>query len=184
MKIATKAREVARSLLEPELPLRWAHSQGVAAQAITLRRLLSEHAELVEAAAWLHDIGYASPLAMAGFHPLDGARHLRNTRFGAPTLWALVARHSCAEIEADERGLGEVLTAEFPLSSVDPFLVSALTYCDMTTGPDGEPLGVEERITEILNRYGPEDVVHRAIARATPILCRQTAEVAAALDAV
>jgi hypothetical protein len=184
MKIAARAREVARSLLEPELPLRWAHSRGVAAQAVTLRRLLPQYGELVEAAAWLHDIGYASPLARAGFHPLDGARHLRRTRFGDPTLWALVAHHSCAEIEAEARGLGEVLAAEFPLGGVDPFLVAALTYCDMTTGPDGAPLGVDERITEILNRYDPEDVVHRAIARATPILCRQTAEVAAALDAV
>jgi hypothetical protein len=184
VKIAARARELARSLLEPELPVRWAHSRGVAAQAVTLRRLLPQDAELLEAAAWLHDVGYASPLAIAGFHPLDGARHLRNTRFGDPTLWALVAHHSCAEIEADERGLGDVLAAEFPLGGVDPFLVSALTYCDMTTGPDGASLGVEERIMEILNRYGPNHVVHRAIARATPILRRQTAEIAAALDAL
>jgi HD domain len=184
MKIAAGARELARSLLEPELPVRWAHSRGVAGQAVALGRILPQQADLLEAAAWLHDIGYASPLAVTGFHPLDGARRLRDTRFGDPTLWTLVAHHTCAEIEAEARGLGDVLAAEFPLGDVDPFLVSALTYCDMTTGPDGTPLEVDERITEILSRYDPGDVVHRAIAQATPILCRQTAEITAALDAV
>jgi HD domain-containing protein len=182
--IAAKARELARSLLEVELPARWAHSRGVAGQAAALRRLVPEDSGLLEAAAWLHDIGYASTLAVAGFHPLDGARHLRVTRFGDRALWTLVAHHTCAEIEAEARGLGEVLAAEFPLGEVDPFLVAALTYCDMTTGPDGTPLKVGERITEILSRYGPDDVVHRAITQAAPILRRQTAEIAAALEAV
>jgi hypothetical protein len=182
--IVAGARELARSLLEPELPVRWAHSRGVAGQAVALRRLLPQHADLLEAAAWLHDIGYASPIAVTRFHPLDGARHLREARFGERTLWTLVAHHSCAEIEAQARGLGDVLAAEFPLGSVDPFLVAGLTYCDMTTGPDGTPLGVDERITEILTRYDPHDVVHRAISQASPILRRQTAEIAAAREAV
>ncbi len=182
--IAVEAQELARSLLKRELPVRWAHSCGVAGQAVALRRLLPQHAGLLEAAAWLHDIGYATPLAVTGFHPLDGARHLRETRFGEPTLWGLVAHHTCAQIEAEARGLGDVLAAEFPLGEVDPFLVAALTYCDMTTGPDGTPLQVDERITEILSRYGPEDIVHRAITQATPSLRRQTAEIAVALEAV
>jgi len=183
MKIAAMARELARSLLEPELPVRWAHSRGVAGQAVALGRRLSQHAELLEAAAWLHDIGYASPIAVTGFHPLDGARRLRDMRFGDATLWILVAHHTCAEIEAEARGLGDVLAAEFPIGDVDPFVVAALTYCDMTTGPDGKPLGVDERITEILSRYEPDDVVHRAISQAAPILRRQTAEILAALEA-
>lgn len=184
VKIATEGRELARSLLEAELPIRWAHSRGVAGRAVALRQLLPERAELLESAAWLHDIGYASPLAVTRFHPLDGARHLRETRFGDPALWTLVAHHSCAEIEAEARGLGEVLATEFPIHGVDPFLLAALTYCDMTTGPDGTPLEVEQRIAEILSRYGPDDVVHRAITQATPILCQQTAEIATALNAV
>ncbi|MGH3802800.1 MAG: HD domain-containing protein, partial [Pseudonocardiaceae bacterium] len=93
MKIAAGARELARSLLEPELPVRWAHSRGVAGQAVALRRLLPQHADLLEAAAWLHDIGYASSIAVTGFHPLDGARHLHEGKFGDRTLWTLVAHH-------------------------------------------------------------------------------------------
>ncbi len=184
VKIAATARELARSLLEVELPGRWAHSQGVAGQAAALRQLVPAQADVLEAAAWLHDIGYASPIAVTRFHPLDGARHLRDIGFGDPMLWILVAYHTCAEIEADARGLGDVLAAEFPISDVDPFLVAALTYCDMTTGPDGAPLTVDERIAEILGRYGPDEVVHRAIAQATPILCQQAAQIAIALEAV
>ena len=184
VKIAAGARELARSLLERELPVRWAHSRGVAGQAVALARLVPQHAGVLEAAAWLHDIGYASPVAVTTFHPLDGARYLRDTQFGDHTLWTLVAHHTCAQIEAQARGLGDALAAEFPLGEVDPFLVAALTYCDMTTGPDGKPLTVGQRITEILSRYGPEDVVHRAIAQAAPVLRRQTAEITAALDAV
>jgi hypothetical protein len=160
-----------------ELPQRWAHCQGVARQAATIGPALGQGAELVEAAAWLHDIGYATPLVNSGFHPLDGARYLRDHGFGERALWTLVAHHTCAQIEADERGLAEVLVAEFPIGDVDPSAVAALTYCDMTTGPDGQCVNVEQRIAEILTRYPPDHVVHRSIARAAPSLRAQVAEV-------
>ena len=137
----------------------------------------------MEAAAWLHDIGYAAPLATSGFHPLDGARHLRDSGFGDRPLWTLVAHHTFALIEAEERGLDGVLAAEFPIGDVDPFLVAALTYCDMTTGPDGRPVDVERRIAEILTRYPAEHVVHRSISRAAPNLRAQVEEVSAFLEA-
>ena len=72
------AEDVARSLLEEPLPRRWAHTQGVAATARGLAPVLGPDADLVTAAAWLHDIGYAPDVAATGFHPLDGARHLRD----------------------------------------------------------------------------------------------------------
>ena len=33
-------------------------------------------AEVLTQAAVLHDVGYAPDVAITGFHPLDGARHL------------------------------------------------------------------------------------------------------------
>jgi len=173
------ARELCRSLLAVELPRRWAHCQGVARQAATIGPVLGEYAGVVEAAAWLHDIGYASPLVDSGFHPLDGARYLRDHGFGDRPLWTLVAHHTCAQIEADERGLGAELAAEFPIGDVVPSAVAALTHCDMTTGPDGQRVDVEQRIAEILTRYPSDHVVHRSIARAAPSLRRQVAEVSA-----
>lgn len=173
---AVDARELCRSLLEAELPRRWAHCQGVARQAADINHALGDLGPVVESAAWLHDIGYAAPLAHVGFHPLDGARYLRDAALGGRSLWTLVAHHTCAIVEAEERGLDGELVTEFPIDDVPWAAVAALTYCDMTTGPDGRPLDPEQRITEILSRYGPDDVVHRSIARAAPRLRAQVAE--------
>jgi hypothetical protein len=173
------ARELCRSLLAVELPRRWRHCQGVARQAVAIGDALGDHAAVVEAGAWLHDIGYAEPLVDSGFHPLDGARYLRDQGFGDRRLWTLVAHHTCALVEAQERGLADVLAVEFPIGDVAPFAVAALTFCDMTTGPDGQRVGVEERIAEILDRYPVEHVVHRSITRAAPDLRAQTARISA-----
>lgn len=174
---------LARTLLEDELPRRWAHTQGVAARASHLRddlcHVWHQDADLVVAAAWLHDIGYAAHLAESGFHPLDGARYLRDNGLGTRQLCTLVARHTCAEIEAEARGLGAALDAEFPADAVDSVLISAVTFCDMTTGPDGAPMDVEERLAEILERYSPDDPVHRSITEAAPSLRRQVSEITA-----
>jgi hypothetical protein len=162
------AEDTARELLQGPLPRRWAHTQGVAARAASLAGILGEHAGLITAAAWLHDIGYAPAIAATGFHPLDGARHLRDACHADAALCRLVAHHSCAVIEAGERGLRDVLLAEFEPER--PELTDALTYCDMTTSPDGRPLSVDERLAEIRTRYGRGHVVDRSIERATPTI--------------
>ncbi len=130
--------------------------------------MLGAHADLVESSAWLHDIGYSPELATTGFHPLDGARYLREIQEADEVLVSLVAYHSCAVVEAEERGLSVVLKGEFAPPPDD--LLDALTYSDMTTGPDGVHLPVERRLSEILSRYAPEDLVHRSISRSSPLL--------------
>jgi len=90
----------ARPGTPPRTPApRWAHSQGVAARARSLAPVLDADADLIEAAAWLHDIGYAPSLATTGLHQLDGARYLRDARHADAMLCRLVAHHSCAIIE-------------------------------------------------------------------------------------
>jgi putative nucleotidyltransferase with HDIG domain len=157
--LASRAEPLARELLHEPLPRRWAHVQGVAALARSLAPVLGADADLVEAAAWLHDIGYAPGLAATGFHPLDGARHLRDAQHADVLLCQLVAHHSCAIIEAGERGLADVLDREF--EPPPDALGSALTFCDMTTSPDGEPVPVERRLAEIHHRYGAGHLVSR-----------------------
>jgi hypothetical protein len=127
--------------------------------------LLGKHADLLEAAAWLHDIGYAPGVAVTGFHPLDGARYLRDIANADRLLCRLVAHHSCAIIEAEERGIAQTLSSEF--QPANPLLSDALIYCDMTTTPGGAQTSVDVRLAEILVRYGPSHVVSRAIQRSS-----------------
>ncbi|GAA1070187.1 HDIG domain-containing protein [Kitasatospora nipponensis] len=159
------AYELAESLLSTELPRRWAHSQGVAGRARELSLILGPEAELLESAAVLHDIGYSPRLTSTGFHPLDGARFLRNEQVDERVI-RLVAHHSCALLEAEERGLRQELEAEFPLE--EPHLVDALIYCDMTTTPDGTSTTTPARVAEMVGRYGPDSIVGRFIRRAEP----------------
>jgi HD superfamily phosphodiesterase len=89
--LAPGAEHLAQTLLQDSLPRRWAHVQGVAAQAHSLAPVLGNDADLLEAAAWLHDIGYAPGLVATGFHPLDGARYLRDVQRADTMLCRLVA---------------------------------------------------------------------------------------------
>jgi putative nucleotidyltransferase with HDIG domain len=165
---STWAERLARTLLERPLPRRWAHVQGVAAQARTLASTLGPDAELLEVAAWLHDIGYLPDLAITGLHSLDGARYLRDIQRADPLLCRLVAHHSCAVIEAEERGLADLLRREF--APAPQPLSDALTFCDVTTSPDGEHVDVARRLAEIHDRYGPGHLVSRTMRRATPLI--------------
>ena len=165
--LASWAQRLAQALLQESLPRRWAHVQGVAARARGLAPVLGADADLIEAAAWLHDIGYAPGLAATGLHQLDGARYLRDAQHADALLCRLVALLTRAIIEAGERGFADVLSSEFdPAPDV---LASVLTCCDMTTSPDGEPVPVEQRLAEIHDRYGSGHLVSRSIQRATPI---------------
>ncbi|ALM41923.1 phosphohydrolase [Streptomyces sp. FR-008] len=128
--------------------------------------MLSDDAEMLEAAAVLHDIGYSPSIATTGFHPLDGARFLRDQEGADERVTRLVAHHSCALLEAEERGLRQELETEFALER--PELVDALIVSDMTTTPDGEATTSTARVAEIVQRYGPDTVVGRFIQRAAP----------------
>lgn len=176
------AMQVAEAELSAVLPRRWAHSRGVARRAANLGQILREDTGLLLAAATLHDVGYAPRLAATGFHPLDGARFLRNEHGADERLVRLVANHSFALLEAEERRLREELEAEFPLLE-EPLLVDALVYCDMTTTPFGEPTTAQERVAEIVGRYGADSIVGRFIRRAAPEIFAAVGRVEAALAA-
>lgn len=179
MEILAWARDLTEQLLAAPLPRRWAHSQGVGRRAESLADVLGDDAELLAAAAWLHDIGYAPKLAKTGFHSLDGARYLRDVAGADPRICSLVAHHSCSCIEAKHRGLADVLLAEF--EPVGGLLADALTYSDMTTTPDGHATEVEHRLAEILDRYGDGTIVFDSISEASPLIvgaARKVAELA------
>ena len=84
-------------------------------------------------------------------------------------LASLVAHHSEAAFEAQLRGYAHALHA-FPREY--SAVADALTFCDMTTSPEGKHTSFEERITEILCRYKEKDIVSQSIQQATPTLSR------------
>jgi hypothetical protein len=112
-------------------------------------------------------------------HQLDGARYLRDVERADDLICRLVAHHSCAFIEARNRGLDEDLAAEF--APVEGMLSDAITYADMTTTPDGEPVEVEVRLAEIASRYGPDHLVARSIREAGPLIVESVQIVSVAL---
>lgn len=171
---------LAGRLLATAMPDRWRHVAKVAEAAERTGAALSLDTDVLVAAAWLHDIGYSPRLSNTGFHPLDGARYLRDHGWDNEVV-QLVAHHSGALIEAEERGLRDDLLAEFPFRA--SLIMDALWYCDMTTGPQGEPLSVENRLREILERYGPDDVVTRFVRRAEPQLVAAVRRIEKELDA-
>lgn len=154
-----------RNLLEP-LEDRWRHTVAVAEQAARIGAALDPgERDLLVAAAYLHDIGYAPTVVATGFHALDGGRHIR--ALGQERLAGLVAYHSGARYEAELRGFGKAL-GEFQDEA--SALTRALTYCDMTTGPTGQRVTLDERLGEIERRYGSGHVVSQAMWTARPWL--------------
>jgi len=166
------SRRLAEELLE-QAGARWAHVQGVSQQVE--RWVTGERAsELVLSAAWLHDVGYAKTVEASGMHAIDGAEYLDLQ--GVPGgIVSLVAFHTGARFEAEERGLVDrLLWFELP----DQDMLDLLTLADLTTSPRGEYVTVRDRIDEILERYEPQHPVHRGVLRGRAYLeecCRRAA---------
>lgn len=157
----------AAELLGHLQPSRRAHSQAVAvtAAAAGLEHIPAEHLADLTMAATLHDIGYVPEWAHTGFHPIDGARHLRALGF-SDLVCHLVATHTGARLEAAQRGFEPHLFDEFAVPGhIDADRIqSVLTWADLNTGPTGERVGVDERLDEILQRYAVHDPVHAYIS--------------------
>ena len=121
----------------------------------------------VTVAAVLHDIGYGH--METGFHPLDGAGFLAREGF-SPVVCNLVAHHSASTYEAEERGIDLANYARFAVDQDLSEAHAVLWWADLTTGPQGQEMAVEDRLDEICRRYGPGDVITRFIGRARPVL--------------
>ncbi|MFD7658138.1 HD domain-containing protein [Actinosynnema sp. NPDC059797] len=153
-----RARDLAAELLGSS-GNRWRHTAAVAERAVELAVTVAEvDRDLLVAAAWLHDIGYAPPVVDTGFHPLDGARRLDRT--GWPRrIAALVAHHSGAGFVADVLGLGGLLDA-YPREAGP--VADALTYADQTVDDLGRRVSVRDRLAGVLERHGPDSPNARA----------------------
>jgi hypothetical protein len=151
---------VAEERLAAPLPDRWLHVQGVIAKARAVSRALRfapDERDLLVAAAALHDIGLAPDIAATKASFLDGARWLAEQ--GAPArLVDLVAHCDCGQVEAALQG-HEAEYARFT-DERSPTR-DALWYCCLTTGADGTPVSVEDRIAAWATTYADDDVISR-----------------------
>jgi putative nucleotidyltransferase with HDIG domain len=147
---------------------RRAHSLAVGrkAEAAAVGVAAPLRAELVVAAV-LHDIGYGH--LDTGLHALDGARFLAEFGFSR-VVCNLVAHHTASTFEAEERGIDLSAYAAFAVNQDLGEAHAVLWWADMTTGPQGQDVTVEDRLDEICARYGPDDLVTRFIGRARPVL--------------
>ena len=169
-----EAVTLAKELLDG-MDRRWSHVVKVATEAEELASTIFDdksEGEVLVMAAWLHDIGYAAPLAKTGFHHLDGANYLGER--GEHRLACLVAHHSSGTQEGHLRGLDQEMS-RFP---AEPGLIAdCLTYCDLSNGPEGQPMELNQRIDEVERRYGRDDVVPQGLRLAYPLLAKSFAHV-------
>ncbi len=129
---------------------RWAHVQTAGFVATGVACLFDAHeAALLVAAATLHDIGYSDRIRQTGFHPLDGALHLRAQGY-PPRLAGLVAHHSCAALTAPLHGVDD-LCEQFPPER--SLLADALVYADMHSAPQGGVISPDRRLADIAARH-------------------------------
>lgn len=155
-----RARDLAEELVGEMMP-RWQHLLRVGKTAELLADRSTLVSDSVVVAAWLHDVGYASQIATTGFHALDGARALAER--GAPSeVVGLVGHHTGAHFEAEERSL-LVEWQRLPVPDRDS--LDILTMIDLSVGPSGDAVLERDRVAEILDRYGEEDPVFRAVSR-------------------
>lgn len=165
MQLSAWAEDHARGLLSP-LGRRWSHAKAVAGAARDLARSLApEDADVLVASAYLHDIGYVPRLAVTGFHPLDGARHVLT--LGHVRLAGLVAHHTGARHEARLRGLQHALAG---FDDERNLVSAALAYCDLTMGPSGEGMTPQQRLLDVEARYGQDSLVIAGLRAAWPEL--------------
>lgn len=153
------------AVLEPD---RRMHSLAAGRKAASVASVLQPalRAEVIVAAT-LHDIGYGHPVT--GFHPLDGARFLTEWGFSR-MVCHLVAHHSASTYEAEDRGIGLAGYQDFSVDRDDLGPAHAvLWWVDLTTGPQGQDMTVEERLQDIAARHRG-DVVARAAERTRSIL--------------
>lgn len=147
---------------------RWPHTCAVAGRSEALVGTLSpREGDALVAAAFLHDIGYAPKLHWSGHHGIDGAVHL--AAIGEHRLAALVAHHSASAAEAALLGLAYLQRQYVPEHST---VADALTYFDMTTGPGGQVLTLQQRVDDVVLRYGRGHLVTLALQAAMPRLLR------------
>lgn len=104
----------------------------------------------------LHDIGYSDKLKETGFHPLDGYNYLKEID---ENLAERMLLHTSTPEEAEMRGIVMPVVKEDAYSML-------LSYADARVLATGKRVSSEERLLDIINRYGSDHLVSKANIKA------------------
>ncbi|MEV6101034.1 HD domain-containing protein [Nocardia sp. NPDC051981] len=168
-------------LLAPLTDSRRAHTIAVGRKVASIAGAIPGHLrDETVTAACLHDVGYGYPVL--GFHPIDGAQLLA-ARGYSRIACHLVAFHSASRIEAEVRGISPDVFDPFVLEEISGIDVASdfVWWADMSTGPTGDPVTIDQRLADIRVRYPDGSIVRTAIDRAEPLLRAAVQRVSALL---
>jgi hypothetical protein len=125
--------------------------------------------ELIQA-AFLHDIGYNPELNKNNFHPLDGAIFAQQSGFSKPVIAAILFHSEAYEtVKKARTDLLDIYETNKPLlDEQDRLFIDLITYCDVQTSPQGEKISLEERVQDVVNRYGEDHLVSQMMIFCKP----------------
>jgi HD domain len=125
--------------------------------------------ELIQA-AYLHDIGYSPKLNKTNFHPFDGACFAFKAGFNKPVIAAVLFHSEAYETVKEKRS--DLLPAyslnHDLLDEQDRLFTDLVTYCDVQTSPQGEKVSLDERVRDVVKRYGEHHPVSRMMIQCKP----------------
>jgi predicted hydrolase (HD superfamily) len=153
--VVTRARAVAADVLRDDAALHEHAARTAHAAAALAQRIRGSNPADVTAAAWLHDIGYASSVRRTGFHPLDGALFLIKDRW-PERIVRLVAHHSLAALEAPFWGVGHHMNVIEPVVGVD---ADILVAADLTGGAGTPTPSLHDRLEALRLADESDDLI-------------------------
>ncbi len=158
--------------IDPELP-RYQHILGVVQRMRDLLPKLSVPNDWQQAllqTCYLHDVGYSPQLNQNNYHQLDGAIFANAQGFSKPVV-AAVLFHSCAYESAipSRPDLVDIYEQNFSLlDDVDRMFIDLVSYCDLHTSATGECVTLQERVDDVVIRYGEDHEVSRLMLANQP----------------
>ncbi|RAL26726.1 HD domain-containing protein [Thermoflavimicrobium daqui] len=121
-------------------------------------------------ACYLHDIGYSPNFIKYDFHPLDGAIFASKKGFLKPVV-ASILFHSCAfeMVKKTRNDLIELYEINYTLlDQLDLLFIDLVTFCDLHTSSTGQPITFQDRVQDVLDRYGPHHEVSKLMLANRP----------------
>lgn len=121
-------------------------------------------------ACYLHDIGYSSQLNRYDFHPLDGAIFASAQGFPKPVVAAILF-HSCSYemVQETRHDLMEIYEENYDmLDQRDQLFIDLVTYCDLHTSSTGQYFTLDERVKDVVDRYGQDHPVSQMMLANRP----------------